>query len=333
MFKMKEIKNMLPKIISFSGRKGSGKSLLTLYLKDKYNYKIVNFADELKYLVCKILCISPEFLEGTKDKQSNDLQTYMIQNMEFICNLLHEETSINKNIIEHVLRNTEFSSIRTVLQVVGTDLIRAYNPDWHINKIKQKLNKDEYYCFGDTRFKNEKQFIESMNGSCWFIIRPNNLNISNHISEIDLSWKDFNNNILINDNDTDKCSFEQQFESALCNGDNSSVFNKYNDKININRFYEIPNAQIYNLFLTHGTFEKDNNNNNNIYFTLKNCSESDHYLFKTYLESKDIVFNPNKRKRHGCNDYNRYECDSSDSSFVFKCNNPFIIENLKLYIH
>jgi len=100
----------------------------------------------------------------------------------------------------------------------------------------------------------------------------------------------------------------------------------YNNKININRFYEIPNAQIYNLFLTHGTFEKDNNNNN-IYFTLKNCSESDHYLFKTYIESKDIIFNPNKRKRH------RYEGDNSDSSFVFKCNNPFIIENLKLYIH
>jgi hypothetical protein len=305
-----------PRIISFSGRKGSGKSLLTLYLKNKYNYKIINFADELKNLICNILNISFHDLESKKDQLNDQLQNFINNNLESICDLLHNEICVEKDIIKQILLSQKISSIRTLLQLIGTDLIRYYNPEWHINKIKQKLNHNEYYCFGDTRFINEKAFIESLNGTCWFIIRPDNLNISNHISEINLRWSDFKNNILIND--TDKDTFELNFENAL-KYSNENVFIKYKDTFNIYRFHDIPHAYIYNLFLSYGVFEKENNQ---FYFTLKNCKNKDHFVFRKFLETNVFVYQK-------YNEFNVSECNEGD--YVLKCKNPFIIENMKLY--
>ena len=68
------------------------------------------------------------------------------------------------------------------------------------HKIKDKIlnNPDKYFCIGDTRFIDEKQMVEELNGECWFIIRPNMFDISNHYSEINLKWNDFGDDIIIN---------------------------------------------------------------------------------------------------------------------------------------
>jgi hypothetical protein len=297
------------KIISFSGRKGSGKSLLTSFLQKEYNYTIINFADELKNLICNILNITLEDLELNKDKMNINLQNYIKNNLNNICDYIHSEIEIDKQIIKNILESVQVTSIRILLQYIGTDIIRTYNPDWHINKIKARMNVDNYYCFGDTRFKNEKLFLESISASCWFIIRPDNLNISNHISETQLRWKDFDNQILINN--TDKNKFITLFKNALYNINyNPFLFDEYN----INCFYDTPKELIYYLFTKYTTIYKDDNNN--LSFIIKSNNQEHIKLLKYFLKTNRIDFKNEQNEQN---------------EIILK--NPFIIENLKMMFH
>ena len=305
--------NGLPRIISFSGRKGSGKSLLTQFLQYKYNYKIINFADELKQLTCLLFNISSTELENSKDKLNPDIETYMQKNHEKICSIIHDETSIDIHFIQDVLCRSKINSIRSFLQIVGTDIIRSYNPDWHIDKIKNRINSHNRYCFSDTRFLNEKNFIENLNGECYFILRPNNLNVSQHLSETQLTWKEFNmNNILINN--VSKEGFQENFNKILLHLE--STCNRYRE-YNKDCFYYLPDQRIYDIYLKHGVIKKDQYT---CYLTLKNCSKYDYILFTLFLKTNSLE---------------NVELDLDKEYVIDKelyCDNPFIIENLKKFL-
>lgn len=188
---------VLPKIICFSGRKRSGKTELSKICTN-YGYNIINFADNLKKMVCNCLDIT-----------LNDLEKYKDQNMSW--NISKKTFYISKElgIDEMIIKNrcqSNFKSIREILQVLGTDIIRKYNPEWHVNKTVSYIQKNEtrLFCIGDCRFLNEKKIIEKLGGECWFIIRPEMMEISNHPSEIELNWTFFNKNrIIINDVEKD----------------------------------------------------------------------------------------------------------------------------------
>ena len=187
--------NQLPKILSFSGRKRSGKTELAKVCI-KYNYELINFADSLKELICNSLEITREYLEEYKDTIVENKYRYNLsKKIKYIAN----ETNISEELVSNFL-SIPFNSIRQILQTIGTDIIKRNNSSWHINKIKEKIlnNPDKYYCIGDTRFTDEKKMIEELNGECWFIIRPNMFEISNHSSEINLKWADFGDNIIFN---------------------------------------------------------------------------------------------------------------------------------------
>ena len=204
-----KFRHQLPKIIAFSGRKRSGKSVLTK-ICEKHNYKVLNFADELKLLTSRLLNISQIEMEQKKDLVLTNENKISLtpEQMELVAN----ETNISSQIVKSKL-STPFPSIRALLQILGTDLIRSYNPDWHIEKIKSRMSDDTFYCFSDVRFPNEKRFIENIGGECWFIIRPSNFDISNHISETSLKWSDFGGNVIVNDKD--KHTFTKHWENYL----------------------------------------------------------------------------------------------------------------------
>jgi hypothetical protein len=189
---------LFPKIISFSGKKHSGKTELCK-INEQYNYININYADELKNLVCNCLNITRDELELKKDI-CNEATYNLIQKINYIS----QETSINKDVIQNLITNKQFISIREILQFIGTDIIRQHNPLWHIDKIKEKIvnNPDKYYCIGDARFINEKKLIEDLNGECWYIIRDTLQDNDSHISENELSQKEFEN-IIDNNNSKD----------------------------------------------------------------------------------------------------------------------------------
>lgn len=196
------------KIIGFSSRKSSGKTLCANILQ-KYGYTILNFADGLKKMICHILNISNDYLE--ENKNNNEL---VFKLNEYDINFIHQETKIDEEKIIDVLNKYNPKTIRDYLQIIGTELIRKYDPLWHINTLKSKIiqNKDKKYCIADVRFLNEKTVIENLGGKCFYIIRPDKNNyddISNHISELELNWMQFDNNILINDS---------SIENLICYG-------------------------------------------------------------------------------------------------------------------
>lgn len=191
-------------IIAFAGRKSSGKSECALQLGKK-GYIIINFADALKELVTKLLNITSEELEIKKNK----MEIYVLNEEQ--CEWVSNQICVDKNEVIDLLLYKNLT-IRQLLQIIGTDLIRVYNPQWHIQNLRTKMNNIKEnssnvnnikFCIPDLRFLNEKQFIENLNGICYFIIRPyaKNVTISNHISETQLNWSYFGNNVIINDGD------------------------------------------------------------------------------------------------------------------------------------
>jgi len=181
-------------ILGFAGRLRSGKSELAKVCQE-HGYEIMSFATPLKELCADLLSITIDELNTLKN---NGTRINILINNE-LCEKMAKETDIPIDIIEEISLGKVIGDVREMLQFVGTDLIRKYNADWHVNRIRERLDENKDYVFDDVRFKNEKKMINSLGGDCWFVIRPKIDQISNHESETSLTWQDCFNKIIIND--------------------------------------------------------------------------------------------------------------------------------------
>lgn len=188
------------RIIAFAGRKRSGKGMLAQGMKEySPNVVIVTVADNLKFLCCELLNTTYDKLNKMKD----DGTTFEVKVDGSWVSIINRETNINNEIICKEIGGRVFTNVREILQVVGTDLIRKYVPDWHIDKTIERIksySEDKIIVVDDVRFPNEKCKIEEIGGDVFFVMRPNCWDISNHPSEIALKYTDFcNNRIIINE--------------------------------------------------------------------------------------------------------------------------------------
>lgn len=180
------------KIIAFAGRIGSGKSELA-EICQKYGYEKIYFAYPLKKLVSELIHVDISEINGLKNVEKD----YHFLKMDYMFIAL--QTGIPYKTVLDEMSKVKFKTVRQLLQFIGTDLIRKYNTNWHVNKIRAMINKDKDYVIDDVRFKNEFDLIRELGGDCWFIVRPKIDNVSNHESEVTLRWQDFGNKVIIND--------------------------------------------------------------------------------------------------------------------------------------
>ena len=188
------------KIIAFAGRKRSGKGMLAKGMREHSpNVVIIAVADSLKFLCCKLLNRTYDELNQMKD----DGTTFEAKVDDYWVSTIKHEVKISDNIIRNEIGGRVFTNVREVLQIIGTDLIRKYSPDWHIDKTIERIKSygdDKIVVVEDVRFPNEKRRIEEIGGDVYFIIRPNYWDVSNHPSEMALKYTDFNDNrIIINE--------------------------------------------------------------------------------------------------------------------------------------
>lgn len=195
----------MKKIIGFAGRKRSGKGVLSEHLQSKYDATIITIAEALKGICCDYLNLSLEQLNIEKDKNS----VFHI-NWDDLSKFLSKELNVPYNdIITRVTNVIDLSdgmlvqnNIRELLQIIGTNIIRDINPNWHVDKMVSNIQKatSDIVVVDDVRFTNEKEAIESLGGTVFFVLRPDlSVEISNHSSETGLTWTDFNENrVLIN---------------------------------------------------------------------------------------------------------------------------------------
>ena len=197
------IKNKL-KIIGFAGRKRSGKTTLAKYLKNEENAIIITIADFLKCLCCDLMNMSYEELNEKKDNG----YTFDIVPDNRWFNLIDKRTHIGIDNIKKELQNVHITSIRQLLQIIGTDVIRKYNENWHVEKMIEQIQSysgDKLIVIDDVRFPNERDAILRLSGEVFFVLRPNSLTISNHPSETALKWYDFKyEKVIINKYDTEE---------------------------------------------------------------------------------------------------------------------------------
>ena len=195
---------MTNNIIGFAGRARSGKTTLAKILHDENNYKILTIANYLKKLCCKLL--GDISLTQLNELKNNDTDiTNILKIDDNFIHIINEATGIGYEVIENELINLPYGipTVRAMLQIVGTDIIRKYYPDWHIiqlvNEIKS-LPDDVNIVVDDVRFPNERKEIERLGGIFIFIMRPTMLSmVYNHPSEISLQWFNFmEKRIIIN---------------------------------------------------------------------------------------------------------------------------------------
>lgn len=304
------------RLIAFAGRKRSGKGLMSNAIVEYNNdinqqTKILTIASYLKELCCALLGITHEMLTEWKDNG----YTFSTKPNDRWFNIINKKTQIPIEIIKNKIADVEFTNIRQMLQVIGTDLIRNYNPNWHVECLIADIQ--DYLKFynvviDDVRFPNEKEAIEKIGGQVFFIIRPNYFDVSNHISETSLKWQNFKEDRVII-NDLSKESMELNIKLAYANN------------------FNIKNIPI---FLSSNIYYKDCYNAN---FPIRNSD-----LLQDLLHQ---CLNDERFKQKGILHYhslNRKLIAEFNNEILFsECNNwrkdfilynPLINENLKFYV-
>lgn len=205
-------------IIAFCGRKESGKTELANICVD-FGYEKISFATPLKKLIAQLINCDFNDIHKLKNVKSE----YIFN--DYDCKFISEETNIPYEIVLEKMLNKQFTTVRELLQHIGTDLIRGFNPDWHVNKTKESIVGNKKFVIDDTRFPNEVKMINELGGDCWFVVRPKMDNVSNHESETSLKWQDFDK-IIINDKTIEYLKFN--WSIFMENGYDESVLKREN---------------------------------------------------------------------------------------------------------
>jgi hypothetical protein len=159
----------MTKIVAFAGRKQSGKTTCSEFVKsicsEDKDVRIYNFADPLKKDICMtILGLSYDQCYGDDDA---------------------------KNTTTNIQWEGKFLTAREVMQFVGTDIFRKMlNSVWAdatINRIKN--DKPDLAIIADCRFPNEVDVVRSAGGIVVKLTR-NPFN-SEHASEIALDANNY----------------------------------------------------------------------------------------------------------------------------------------------
>ena len=238
------------KIIAFCGRMRSGKTELAK-ICEQHGYEKLYFALPLKQLCAEILNVSIEELNKAK-ADNTDINLYIGNDL---CETISQKTEISIEEVKNTCYGKTINTVREMLQFIGTDLIRNYNKDWHVNKIRAMIDENKNYVIDDVRFPNELKMIEELGGDSWFVIRPTFCDISNHESETSLTWKDCWNKVIIND--TTLFNLQFKWETFVCNYDKSCAIRdkEFNRILENGTQNEITPLSIYDMmFLTKDMF-------------------------------------------------------------------------------
>ena len=321
---MKTIMNK--KIIAFAGRKRCGKGALATYMAEQHNGTIVTVANNLKKLCCELLGFdSIDELNYQKDN-SNEIPGIEKIDSNLFAEIISKSTGIDKETILGEMKpllndNGVFkpTSVRYILQFVGTNIIRNLCPDWHVQKMVEEINNapTNLVLVDDVRFPNERNAVEELGGTVFFIMRPDTkIDVSNHESETSLHWYDFTDDrIIINYNTLEL--LQEEFNTFY-----------------LDNFYFAND----NIILASGC--RCFNNANRYFGTYKNVVNYN----QTEIELIKMILNMGEYKDYGVINFIALEgtearklekilCTSKKplelAPHLFTLWNPFIIENLK----
>lgn len=141
-------------IIGLTGFKGTGKTVASKYLQEKYGFAPHNFKDEL----------IAEIKRGFPD----------------LLNILSRDSGMS--IDEMFIKKPE--TLRALMQNYGTDVRREDNPDYWVSKWEERLAQlPDNIVTDDVRFLNEAKAVFDRNGIIVRVTRPDVTSGGSHQSE------------------------------------------------------------------------------------------------------------------------------------------------------
>lgn len=151
-------------VIGLTGYAGSGKSTVANYLVEAHGFTRLSFAAPLK----KMLRTLDPIVGATASGKPVRLEIAALGRTE------------------QGLKESHYGDeYRRLLQVLGTDCIRAVDQDFWVNAaVKQMTDPDGKYVFDDVRFPNEADTIKHYNyWGLWNVTRPGYVAVNGHASE------------------------------------------------------------------------------------------------------------------------------------------------------
>lgn len=179
-------------IVAFSGVKFSGKDTTAEGLIRFHKFKRIGLADKLKDICSEVFDIPRQDMDNPALKEFPFPKPVKLS-VEHLDSLLRtlqrdgydfEFDSIFQLLCTNFMGKI-LTSIRDILQVIGTDICRTHIKDdiW-LQYVKQTiLTYDGNLVITDARFENERKFLKELGAVLVLVIRPGYENKSTHISE------------------------------------------------------------------------------------------------------------------------------------------------------
>jgi hypothetical protein len=197
-------------VIGLTGYAGSGKSTVANYLVEEHGFTRLSFAAPLKKMLRTldpILGLPPIFWSKSMgDFRLSDLWKLAEQTEQFSEGEIKAEVWI---------KNGPWGDeYRRLLQVLGTDCIRAVDPEfWVKAAVAQMTNPEGKYVFDDVRFPNEAKVIEGYGWlNLWNVRRPGFEAVNGHDSE---KWAGNMGEKFILNNGSDREGLHDQIDFGL----------------------------------------------------------------------------------------------------------------------
>lgn len=196
-------------IIAFSGVKFAGKDTAAEGLIRSYGFRRIGLADRLKDICSHVFDIPRGDMDNPSKKElffnipiviNPDHIKHLLELLsydEFVFSFEDTCKAICKNFIGKGL-----TSIRDVLQTVGTDICRTFVQDdiW-LAYVKHIINNSKQpIVITDARFQNERDYLKSLGAILVLVKRPNCESKSDHISENQLGNESDYDVVIYNDN-------------------------------------------------------------------------------------------------------------------------------------
>lgn len=197
-------------IIAFSGRKFSGKDTAAEGLIRSYGFKRIGLADRLKDICSHVFEIPRADMDDQSKKEllfvtpvtiNSDHVKHLLELLsydEFVFSFEDTYKDICKN-----FEGKNLTSIRDILQTVGTDICRSYIKDdiWLCYIKDYVKTTDVPLVITDARFENERAYLKQLGAVLILVKRDNIKSDSSHISENQLG-KDEDYDVIVYNNGT-----------------------------------------------------------------------------------------------------------------------------------
>jgi energy-coupling factor transporter ATP-binding protein EcfA2 len=176
------------KLIALVGEKQSGKSTTLNIINKTHETEELVIAGLLKDVCSKIYNINRVYFDDPKSKEVSfkDLgcgfDSITLAPDDLIQCLKYCNIEPDSEVVKHV-SGSVITTPRKLAQVIGTNLMRAHDPDVHFNDAYTRASKDKINVASDVRFPNEFDFFHGKGAVTIYVFRPDKINTDTHESE------------------------------------------------------------------------------------------------------------------------------------------------------